>query len=78
MTLLTLQMQMFIVFKQEDKVLVKEISRITELPITVIKMLATEQRGEAKICAPESKGEQDQAVTCCWLWELNHPQVRSP
>lgn len=37
--------------------------------ITVIKVLATENRGE---CVPQrADGEQDWAVTRCWLWELN-------
>lgn len=42
---------------------------------TVIKMLATEHRGEAKICSPESKRG---AGLSSWLWELNHPHMCSP
>lgn len=52
--LLTLEMHVFLVYKQEDKVCMKYLQNYVTA-ITVIKMLATEHKGEAKICSPESR-----------------------
>lgn len=54
MALLTLEMQVFIVYKQEDKICIKYLQNYVAA-ITVMKMLAAEQRRKAKICSPESK-----------------------
>lgn len=52
--MLRLEKQAFIVYKQEDKVCIKYLKNYAAA-ITVIKMLANEPMGEAKICSPGSK-----------------------